>query len=134
LGDAPDGSYGWLVVDAFNSDAIPTHLLTREALALYLAKLAPDGLLAFHVTNHFLDLEPVLAAAARGAGLSLLIGHDEESAGPVEKFASDWAVMARAPEALAPLRRDPRWREPRAAPRAPWTDDYSNVFGIIRWN
>jgi len=134
LSDEPDARFGWLVVDAFNSDAIPTHLLTREALALYLAKLAPDGLLAFHVTNHFLDLEPVLAAVARDSGLAILAGHDEAAEGPAEKFASDWIVMARSPAQLEALRRDPRWRPARGAERPAWTDDYSDVFGIVRWN
>jgi hypothetical protein len=134
LADAPDARYGWVIVDAFNSDAIPVHLLTREALRLYLAKLAPDGLLAFHITNHFLDLAPVLAAAARDSGSAILIGHDDEAAGPVEKFASDWIVMARSAQTLTPLRADPRWRESMGPARAAWTDDYSDVFGIVRWN
>ena len=69
LRDAPDGGYGLIVLDAFSSDAIPMHLLTREALRLYRDKLADGGLIAFHISNRYLDLAPVLGALARDAGL-----------------------------------------------------------------
>jgi spermidine synthase len=96
----PDGHFRFIAVDAFSSDAIPVHLITREAVELYLQKLAPDGILAFHISNRYLDLEPVLAAAARQAGLRCIIRRDsaKNAQGDVEpgKLASVWAVLARA--------------------------------------
>src|SRR5262249_58801214 len=68
LADAPPRHYGLIVIDAFSSDAIPQHLLTREALRLYLSKLAPDGLLAFHISNRYMDLQPILGDLAGDAG------------------------------------------------------------------
>ena len=131
-----------LIIDAFSSDAIPVHLMTREALALYVSRLATGGVLMFHISNRFLDLEPVLANLVADGGLSGLIqkhrlGADE----PVNVFTgtplvlpSDWVVIARAPEDLAFLGRDGRWRALGARPHdRPWTDDYTNVFGALMW-
>ena len=73
---APAGQYDLLVLDAYSSDAIPVHLITREALSLYLDKLAPDGLLAFHISNRYLNLEPVLGNLAQDAGLVALFQLD----------------------------------------------------------
>jgi hypothetical protein len=69
LADVPDGRYDALVIDAFSSDSIPVHLLTREALALYRRKLTPDGVVLFHISNRYLDLAPVLAALADDSGM-----------------------------------------------------------------
>jgi hypothetical protein len=95
-----DGHFRFIAVDAFSSDAIPVHLITREAVELYLRKLAPDGILAFHISNRYLDLEPVLAAAARQAGLRCIIRRDASKNAQGEdepgKLASVWAVLARA--------------------------------------
>ena len=110
LETAPDHEYGLIVVDAFSSDAIPVHLLTSEALHLYLAKLAPDGILAFHLSNRHLDLEPVLANLADRIGLvgrSRLDGANEA----IGKSASHWLVLARRPGDLGELSADQRWRE-----------------------
>ena len=79
LRDAPDGGYGLIVLDAFSSDAIPMHLLTREALRLYRDKLADGGLIAFHISNRYLDLAPVLGALARDAGLVDRVRRDATS-------------------------------------------------------
>jgi len=144
LGDArlslarePDGRFDVLMLDAFSSDAIPVHLVTREALALYGRKLAPGGLLAFHISNLHLDLEPVFANLARDGQLVCLIRYDtvispaERAAG---KSPSVWLVMARRPEDLAPLARDPDWQPARGNDRqAVWTDDYSSLFSVFRW-
>jgi hypothetical protein len=132
LADAPDASFGLLVLDAFSSDAIPAHLLTREALVLYLRKLAPGGVAAFHLSNHFLDLEPVVAGGARELGLAARARsdhatRDEARAG---KSSSLWMVVARDAADLAPLARDPRWRPARAAAPA-WTDDKSDLWSSL---
>jgi len=128
--------YDLIVLDAYSSDAIPVHLLTREALQMYLDRLAPVGVLAFHISNQHLDLEPVLADLARDAGLAALIRGDDVT--PAErargKLASRWAVMARRPDDLGSLVTDARWAPPRApAGGRVWTDDFSSVLGVLRW-
>lgn len=125
-----------LVLDAFSSDAIPVHLVTREALALYLERLAPHGVLAFHISNLHLDLEPILGTLARTHGLAALV-RDDTVLAPEEihqgKAPSIWAAVARTPGDLAPLARDPRWRTARTDTSATWTDDYSSLLRIFRW-
>src|SRR5206468_7367831 len=128
--EAPDRFYRWIILDAFNSDVIPVHLLTREAIQVYLSKLAPHGFLVFHISNHTLEFEPVLASLAKDAGLSALMQHDETDAAmrAAGKFASDWVVAAQDPVDLTSLRRDSRWRELRGSSGRVWSDDYSNVL------
>ncbi|MGH7319263.1 MAG: fused MFS/spermidine synthase [Candidatus Rokuibacteriota bacterium] len=132
LAHARDQEYGLVVVDAFSSHAIPTHLLTREALGLNLAKLTGDGLLAFHLSNPHLRLERVLGALAREAGLVALL-QDDPSEERLGKAASRWAILARRQADFGGLARDPRWRA-LLAPSAirAWTDDFSNVLGVLK--
>ena len=72
-----DGTSDLVIVDAFSSDSVPVHLLTREAIELYVRKLGPDGLIAFHVTNRHLELAPVVARAARALGLAAVERMDQ---------------------------------------------------------
>jgi len=136
LEDVPHAQYGLLIIDAFSSDAIPVHLLTREALQLYVAKIDRSGLLAFHISNRYLDLQPLLGAMAADAHLACLGQNDlrvnaaERHAG---KSASRWVLMARRPEDFGALRADPRWRPVPASNQVVWTDDFSNVLGTFRW-
>jgi SAM-dependent methyltransferase len=137
LAAASDGAYDLVILDAYSSDAPPLHLLTREALALYLRKLAPGGILAFNVSNRHLDLEPVLAALARAAGLSSL-AQDDAAVSDAEwaagKRPSQWVVMARQHADLGRLAADPRWRPPALrAGVAVWTDGYSSLWSVFRW-
>jgi len=137
LREAPAGHYGLIAVDAFNSDAIPVHLLTREAIRLYVGKLADGGLLVLHISNRYLDLEPLLAALARDAELAAL-GRDDAHLSQQElaegKEASQWVVLARRTEDLGLLRDDPKWTALKEQPRlAPWTDDFSNLLGVFKW-
>lgn len=137
LRDARDGGYALIVLDAFSGDTIPVHLLTREALQLYLNKLAPDGVLAFHITNLYLDLAPTLGLQARDAGLVSLV-RDDTAVSPAEmdsgKSPSRWLVMARQRSDLRGIARDPRWQPPPVKRGSKiWTDDYSNLLGIIKW-
>jgi spermidine synthase len=138
LRDAPANGYGIMVLDAFSGDSIPTHLVTREALALYLTKLAPNGILAFHVSNRYLDLHGVLGALAHDAGLFSLMNDDAYvSEGELQrgKFASWWVVMARHSDDLELLSTDLGWRTLRAATGSRvWTDDFSNIVGILKLN
>ena len=98
LVSAPDHAYDLIVLDAYSSDSIPVHLLTREALALYVRKLAPGGVLAFHISNLYLDLKPALGNLARDADWpacprdDLVLNTEEQANG---KTASQWAILGR---------------------------------------
>jgi hypothetical protein len=134
LAGAPERTFSLIVGDVFSSDAVPAHLLTREALALYRSKLTEDGVLAMHISNRYLDLEPVVASLASDAGLSCLT-REEQRRAPVRvpgKIPSHWAVMAERPTALARLAADPRWHPCRRSPgERVWTDDFSNIVGAL---
>ncbi|WP_394824153.1 spermidine synthase [Pendulispora albinea] len=136
--NAPDHGYGLLILDAFSSDSVPVHLVTREAMALYLAKLAPGGILAFHVTNRHLDLRPVFASVAHDAGLVLYGRSDLQVSDDLTvsngKTGSRWLVAARDAETLRAIASDPQWERLEADPaRRPWTDDFSNILSVYRW-
>jgi spermidine synthase len=135
LHEAPDGRYGLIVIDAFSSDAIPVHLLTREAVQLYLDKLEPGGLIALHISNRYLDLEPVLFRIAEGLGLYGLIQGDDGEEEP-GKAASTWVLLARQPRDFTPLGRLYRNRWSMLAGSeavAAWTDDFSNLLRVFKW-
>lgn len=138
LHDAPDGSYDLIVLDAFSGDMIPMHLMTREALGLYLRKLAPGGMIAFHISNLYLDLAPTLGALAHDSGLVCMAGNDSgvsQAQIDAGRFPSQWVVMARAQADLGELAADPRWKPATFPPsRQVWTDDYSNLLQTIKWN
>ena len=130
-------AYSLLVIDAFSSDAIPVHLLTREALALYTGLLADGGIILLHISNRRLDLEPVVANLARDAGMEVMINNHfvEDSVQDRQyNYGSDWAVLARDRTHFGALASDTLWSELKALTRSrPWTDDYSNIFSVIRW-
>ncbi len=107
--NGPPEKYALLVVDAFSSDAIPLHLITREALAIYLANLAEDGLLVFHISNRYLDLEPVLGNLAADAGLTGLLDEDLAYRIPA-KDSSTWVVLSRREANLDRLLHEGRWK------------------------
>jgi hypothetical protein len=137
LASAPDQQYDLIVLDAYSSDSIPVHLITREALALYRAKLAPGGVLAFHISNIYLDLKPVLGNLAADAGLAALERDDlspDASDAARGKSASQWALMARSAADFGPLARDPHWHPLAPQPNsAVWTDNYSSLLTVFRW-
>jgi spermidine synthase len=135
LGRARPQQYGLIILDAFSSDAIPVHLLTREALSLYLSRLAPDGVIALHISNLHLSLSPVLGRLAQSEGLVALWQREPGTAGSFSegKFPSEWMVLARDRAALGGLAGDPRWKPPVVAPTTPlWTDDFSNILSVLR--
>ena len=140
LGDArleldhgPQRQFDLLIVDVFSSDSVPVHLMTREALKIYLDHLNPRGLLAVHISSRYLDLEPILGNLAAAAGLTARIWPDNKSVEGLGKFPSTWIAMARSPGDLGPLTGDPRW-QPLLCDTGPlWTDDFSNVAGALRW-
>lgn len=137
LANAADGAYDLLVLDAYSSDTVPVHLLTREALAVYLAKLAPGGLIAFHISNEYLNLKPVVASLAADAGLICLSQDDfnvsaEDAANG--KYTSQWVVIARQASDVALLNGDARWQSLAAQPGTMvWTDSFSSVINLLRW-
>jgi hypothetical protein len=136
LARAPDGAYDLIVLDAYSSDAPPLHLITLDAVRLYLRKLAPGGLLLFNISNRHLVLEPVLGAIGRAAGLVVRARDDrtvtdaERAAGKTE---SQWIAMARADEDLGALAHDGRWAPAAAAGAVPWTDDFASILDALRW-
>jgi hypothetical protein len=125
-----------VVLDAYSSDAIPIHLLTREAVRVYLDRLADDGLLVFHISNKFFDFAPVVAGLAADAGLAFRVKvtgalADEELA--AGHFPSVYAVAARSERALGALATAEGWTAPAADPRvALWTDDFASPFAVLR--
>jgi len=137
LARAPDGAYDLIVLDAYSSDAPPMHLITLDAVRLYLTKLAPDGVLVFNISNRHLVLEPVLGAIARAAGLVARTRDDARIADAdrrTGKVESQWVIMARRKEDLGALGNDALWKVPAAPPDArPWTDDFASLFSAFRW-
>lgn len=137
LRESLPGEFNLIVLDAFSSDLPPLHLLTREALQLYRSKLAPGGLIAYHISNRHLDFAPVLARLAADAGLEcdsfpdLEIDEEAERQG---KLPSHWVVLAQRSQALARLRKNPGWKRAAADFHLPvWTDDYSNILRVWTW-
>jgi hypothetical protein len=129
-----DHRYGILVIDAFSSDAIPVHLLTREALQLYFSKLDPNGILAIHISNRHLDLYPLLAALAKEEGVAVFSKRQYSSIKSPLLFDSDWVVLIRPSSASADFfRRQPGWKIPEfSAFHHPWTDDYTNLLPYLK--
>jgi hypothetical protein len=138
LADQPNSRFGLLVLDAFSSDAIPVHLLTEEAFQLYLKKLDPHGIIAVHISNRYLNLDPVLYAIAKDLHLATLIDEDEgksEKETNNDEYASVWVIMARDKADFAGLNKDVAFSElnPLTKTQA-WTDDFSNVLGVFKRN
>ena len=136
LRSMPEASYDLIVVDAFSSDAIPTHLITREAVAMFTSRLKSRGVLAFHVSNRFFDLGPVLARIAEDQRLVAFRRNDQDV--PRERAEeamrpSVWIVLARANEDVGQIAHAaPRWVRLSDADGPLWTDDYSNVLGALQ--
>ncbi len=132
----PNGSYDALIIDAFSSDSIPMHLLTRQALTLYLDRLSEHGILIFHISNMALNLAPVVASLVASVGAVA----EYESYQPTAReanngaTASEWVAIARHSRELEFLKRYPGWKPLTSVPNArPWTDDFSNIVSAINW-
>ncbi len=137
LARSPGVNYSLLVLDAFSSDGIPVHLVTTEALDLYLERLTPDGVIAFHISNRHLDLKPILAAGAARRGLVALVQRHAATQAAAEegRYGSEWLLMARTHAAFGPIASDARWHAPRALRGTRvWTDDYSDVLAVLKTN
>ncbi|HEU4351719.1 MAG TPA: fused MFS/spermidine synthase [Burkholderiales bacterium] len=128
-------SFDVLAVDAFSSDAIPVHLITREALGVYLRHVKPDGIVAFHVSNRFLNLIPVVARLTKEQGAhAMLVRDDPDEEEDYRRSRTDWILVSRDPAALkrpAIVARGALEPEDQAGWRT-WTDDYSNLIQILK--
>ncbi len=127
----PPQNFDVLAVDAFSGDSIPVHLITREAMAVYLRHLHPQGVIAFHITNRYLALAPVVLAIAQAHGLQAVLVHDQAEDSALR--ATDWVLVARDP---AVLQKETLARA--ASPIAPrpelgvWSDDFNNLFAVLK--
>lgn len=123
-----------LALDAFSSDAVPMHLLTREAFAVYARVLAPRGLLLVHISNRFLDLDPVIAAAARDGGWQALRFDFTPATTDEGATGSWWIALSRDPATMARLAAgQPGWRAvPARTGFTGWTDDYSTILPLLK--
>lgn len=141
LGDArltlakePDGEFDLIIVDAYSSDAIPIHLATQEAMAIYKAKLAPQGVVTMHISNRHLELQSVVVgiAAANDLKAWVFTNDNEEEDEDNFIFGSDVVIAAKVPEDIGPLNGSPIWIETAPTPGLrTWTDDYSNIVGAF---
>jgi hypothetical protein len=135
IAEADDASFDVLVLDAFSSDAVPAHLVTRQAFELYVRKLRPGGLLLANVTNSYLDVKAVVAGGAQAVGLAGLFQDDVDLsvAPPGHKEASSWVLLARTEGDLAGLVADSRWKPIRGIdPTIVWTDEFSDILSVVR--
>lgn len=132
----PDGHFDLLIIDTFSSDAIPIHMITREALALYFRKLSANGIAMFHISNQYLDLAPVLANLAADAGLAAMMPGPRlvlPTEDPLAQMESNWIAVSRRAQNLAVLESQEGWGPAKARPDARlWTDDYSNILGALK--
>ena len=133
MGREAPSSYDLLIIDAFSSDAVPTHLLTVEAIAGYLRLLKPEGVVVLHLSNR--NLEITLPAEAAAAALKAPALHqiyiERRDAASMSESSTEALIVGKSEAALAPYRQDPRWRTLEATGVRPWTDDYVNLFGAL---
>ena len=134
--DVPDRAYDVIVIDAFSSDSIPLHLLTREALALYQRKLAPEGVILFHISNRYLNLAPVIAALARNASSPARGIFYLPPAGPnaIEHLPAQVVAVGQPGNDLDYLTAAAGWLRPGThSAGALWTDERSDIISLIKW-
>jgi spermidine synthase len=137
LASAPDRYYGMFILDAFSGDSIPIHLLTQEAVELYLSKLVPEGVLLFHISNRYMNLAPVIDRVATELKLTAFLRDDSEIS-EIEKAEgkqpSSWVIMARQNKVLAAFDNDKKWKALVGNLKSDlWTDNYSNILQALRW-
>jgi hypothetical protein len=137
LARATKSEYALIIIDAYSSDAIPIHLITREAFELYLDKLAPGGMLALNVSNLHVELKTVLGNIAKDLKLAVRARDDQQLTEAEENrgwLASQWAVLTRTTADLGTLATDPRWVLPDIRPgTSVWTDDFNNLLSVLSW-
>lgn len=132
----PDSSFDLLVIDAFTGDSVPTHLITREALALYDRKLRPGGCIALHISNRYLDFGPAVAALAADGEWLAVVGRDTRVPPDYARTPSTWAVLGRDERRMATIAANPTselydWQPLRGDPARAWTDDRSALSDAL---
>jgi hypothetical protein len=133
LASEPPQRFDVLVVDAFSGDAIPLHLLTTQALALYQKHLAPDGIIAFHISNRHVDLEAPIALLAKSAGMRAVVittGANDQRG----EFTATWMLLSDQADFFARPEVVHSARQPQEIPGLrPWTDDFSSLLPVLHW-
>jgi len=124
-----------LLLDTFSSDAVPLHMLTRDAFALYKSRLGPQGAIAINISNRNMELADAVAASAAANGMVTVVKLENKQIGPSRetlRFRAEIALVAQSQAELKALKLGPDWHVVRAAPQVRvWTDDYSNVLDAI---
>lgn len=134
LAKEPAGKYDLLVVDAFSSDSVPTHLLTTEALKLYLRVVKPNGVVLLHLSNRNLEIDSPAIAGTRAVGapnLQQFYLQKGNSASYLWEASTDVLILSPTEQGLADFRADSRWKTPGRTKVKPWTDDYTNLIGAL---
>ncbi len=132
LQEAEDGMYGVIIMDAYSSDSLPVHLMTREALQIYMDKLAPGGILAFHISNRYLKLNDILANLADDAGL-VAIERRSRARNRID-VSAHWVAMARDTDDFGETQLgEEGWRIMEPNGNRPWSDHYSNIVEALRF-
>ncbi|MCC5786344.1 MAG: fused MFS/spermidine synthase [Phycisphaerales bacterium] len=137
LAEMPEASFDLLIVDAFSSDSIPMHLITREAIELYLSRVRSRGVVVMHISNRYLDLEPVIGSIAESLGVRALVRADFGPGPGAEDsfhYASTWVALSPEPEGLDELARTIGWFPVEPGGRGSlWTDADSSILPVLRW-
>jgi spermidine synthase len=130
IGKASNQSFDLIILDAFSSDSIPPHLLSKEALDLYRSKLKPGGAVLFHVSNRYLKVNELVAALASSANTPALIRDDKVVS---SKSHSVYVIVSESEELLRKLQASRPWKPIEAPQIRAWTDDYSNLIELLKW-
>jgi hypothetical protein len=135
LAESPDDSFDVLFMDAFSSDAVPVHLLTQEAVDMYLKKVKNTGAIAIHISNRYLALKPVIAGYTLPAGYAAYCGDSRTRETKDEHAARHILCLITQEDTLpATIKNDPAWEKLSPKPGfKPWTDDFSNIFSVFKW-
>lgn len=134
IADRPDHSFDFLILDAFSSDSLPVHLITTEAVDMYLKKITPSGLLAFNASNQYLKVDQAVGQVSAALGAPAWVQHQtippaQES---IATLSSSWVIVTKNPEFAQFLDQSPAWTRLQEDPSAAWTDDYSSLLDIIK--
>jgi hypothetical protein len=135
LQEADPKRYGFMIMDAYSSDSLPVHLITKEALEMYLSKLDDNGIIAFHISNRHLDLKPVLASLMTHFDLAGYVRTDMK----VKKIsknslavANQWVILTKNPELFENIKPDDKWQPLVSSNHSLWTDNYSSILSILK--
>ena len=131
---APPATFDLLAIDAFSSDAIPQHLLTREAVQIYLNALSEDGVLMVHISNRYVALRPVLARLVEAEELVAVLRDDRPDLAETSLYPSTWVAITRDPARLAHLTRGGGWETLGEPEGAVWTDEYASILPHLIWS